>query len=330
MRILVTGGSGFIGTNLIDYLIKNKIELLNIDINPPQKQNQQRFWKECNILNKDKLLKVFNNYNPTHVVHLAARTDTEEKTIVGYTTNTEGTANVLEAIKATSSVQRVIITSTQFVYQSNRELRHDEDYAPYTIYGESKVISEQLTRKASLKCIWTIIRPTNVWGPWHKRYPNEFWFILKKGKYIHPGGKTTIRSYGYVGNVIYQIMKILKAPSEQVNRKLFYVGDKPIDLLDWVNGFSIKLTGHEVLIVPRFIVRTLGLLGDFFSIFGMKFPIKSSRYKSMTTNNIAPMDKTFALFGNPPYTMNDGINETVEWLIEQNPKFWARKDKFSH
>ena len=65
-----------------------------------------------------------------------------------------------------------------------------------------------------------------------------------------------MRSYGYVGNVIWQIMKILEA-SPIRDKKVFYVGDQPIDLYKWVNGFSLLQRGRNVTITPRVIVHGL-------------------------------------------------------------------------
>ncbi len=318
MKILITGGSGFIGTYLIDHLLAQNIDVVNIDKERPKKESHISCWRKCDIVEQVPLIKIVKDYAPAHIIHLAARTDTEGKrTLDDYVANTAGTANVLDAIKATPNVERVIITSTQFVHYKKGVPAHDEDYAPHTVYGQSKVISEQLTRQANLKCIWTIIRPTNIWGPLHPRYPHEFWRVLQKGLYLHPGGKPVLRSYGYVGNVVFQIEQILKAPIALVNRKVYYVGDMPINLLEWTNGFSIALTGKPVKVVPRFVLRGVALIGDLLSLAGIKFPIYSSRYHSMTENNTAPMIPTNEAFGIPPYSLNDGIKETIEWLKDE-------------
>lgn len=320
MKYLVTGGSGFIGTNLIDRLIQDDHEIVNIDVSPPKLPSHSPFWKNIDILNTEELLHAFEGFQPTHVIHLAARTDTDGAHLNEYLVNTKGTQNVLAAIKATRSVSRVIITSTQFVNQYHGIPKDDFDYAPHTVYGESKVITEQLTRQIGLACVWTLIRPTNIWGPWHIRYPHEFWRILGKGMYFHPGGKKVVRSYGYVKNVVHQIMKILEAEPERVQSKVFYVGDEPIDLLAWVNGFSVAQTGKPVRIVPFFFVRTLALIGDVLSIFHIKFPITGSRYKSMTTSNNAPMEPTIREFGRPPFSLEEGIKDTVNWLRIHYPE----------
>jgi GlcNAc-P-P-Und epimerase len=319
-RYLVTGGSGFIGTNLIEELLKRGLAVLNVDIARPNIDAHGVVWKKQDILEGAGLRAAFAEFQPTHVIHLAARTDTDGTRLEEYEVNTKGTENVLDAIVAMPSIERVIITSTQFVNQYHGTPRDDLDFAPYTTYGESKVIAEQLTRAAGLRCVWTIVRPTNVWGPWHLRYPYEFWRVLGKGLYFHPGGHTVIRSYGYVKNVVWQILQMCEAPSAQVRSRVYYVGDAPINLLDWVNGFSVRQIGRKVWIVPSGLIRLLALVGDVMKARGFRFPITSSRYKSMTTSNDAPMEPTLAAFGKPPYSLDEGIEQTVAWLRVKHPE----------
>jgi nucleoside-diphosphate-sugar epimerase len=330
MKYLVTGGSGFIGTHLIEELLARNCELLNIDIAPPKIETHGSFWKQVDILDPVELQRAFLDFMPTHVIHLAARTDTDGHTLDGYEVNTKGTGNVLAAIKATGSVQRVIITSTQFVNQYHGTPRDEFDFAPHTAYGKTKVITEQLTRQAELEPVWTIIRPTNIWGPWHLRYPHEFWRILGKGLYFHPGNRRIVRSYGYVKNVVYQIMRIFASMPEAVSSRVYYVGDEPIELLAWVNGFSVRQTGRRVRVVPAVLLRALALFGDALALLHVRFPLTSSRFRSMTTSNAVSMAETIKAFGQPPFSLEDGIEDTVKWLrlhypeivkTEQPPRF---------
>ena len=318
MHILVTGGSGFIGTNLIDTLLEEGVSIINLDINPPKKSIHKPYWQECDILDFDKTLKAFEKFRPTHVIHLAARTDTNSDDIDEYKANTEGTINVLNCIKSIPQVKRVIITSSQFVFGPPGLPKHDEDYKPIGAYGMSKVLSEKATQTADLECIWTIIRPTNVWGPWHPRYPKEFWLVLRKGLYVHPSGKPAIRCYGYVKNVIFQMIRILNSPKNLVDRSVFYLGDPPIPLIKWADGFSVAVTGKPVKIVPRWFIKLLAGVGSLVSKFGISFPITLSRYVSMTQDYITPVEDTIKRFGQPPYFLEEGIDETVIWLNQ----FW--------
>jgi len=317
VRLLVTGGSGFIGTNLIEYLRTRNASFLNIDISAPLCSQHTPFWKKVDILNPQALQKTFREFKPKCVVHLAARTDVVEGTTVeqDYRVNTEGTENVISAIKATPSVARVVITSTQYVHQPGHIPTDDEDYEPHTVYGQSKVITEKLTRQANPECTWTIIRPTNVWGPWHMRHRRELLRVLKKGFYLYPGKKTVIKSCGYVKNVVYYILRILEIPKETVNGKTFYIGDEPIDQFEWVNSMSRQLRGRNVYIVPRWIMHGMALVGDVITVVrGCKFLINSDRYKNMTTDYLIPMKKTFDVLGKGPHTLEEGVRDTAAWL----------------
>lgn len=255
-------------------------------------------------------------FAPTALVHMAARTDCVEDTTVeeGYAVNAIGTRNVLDAVRATPSISRVIIVSTQYVAGPGRLPDGDEDYFPHTVYGQSKVITEQLTRKAGLNCAWTIIRPTNVWGPWHFRYSREALRVIKKGFYFHPNGPPVVCSYAYVGNVVWQIEQILKAEVGLVNQQVYYVGDKPVEMANWVDAFSMALRGRHIRRVPLWLLRGVGFAGDVLKIAGVRFPLTSSRLKSMTRDYVTPMDKTFEVFGEPPFDLHQGVAETVKWL----------------
>lgn len=327
MKILITGGSGFIGTNAVEAFSQRGWNTLNYSTQAPLKSEHTHFWKTGDILDSGFLQETFREFQPDLVLHLAARTDCDEKTTVaaGYRVNTEGTRNVLNAIRATPSIQRVIITSSQFVCAPGRLPKNDTDYFPETVYGESKVVTEKLTREANLPCCWIIVRPTNIWGPWHMRYRREFWRVLERRLYVHPGRQPVIRSYGYVRNVVDQMRKIFDANVDLVRGQTFYLGDRPINLLDWVNGFSKALTGREARVVPRWLMRAFARLGDVPSyLTGKPFLINSSRFRSMTTNYETPMEKTLELFGENPYSLQAGIEETVQWLKSyQGPNEFA-------
>ena len=317
MRILVTGGSGFIGTNAVEAWSRGGDSVLNYSIHPPLNPEQASYWRAGDILDPSATIAVFREFQPDRVLHLAARAECDENTTVekGYRANTEGTRNVLAAVRATASVQRVIITSSQFVCAPGRLPKNDTDYFPETVYGQSKVVTEQLTREANLPCCWTIIRPTNIWGPWHMRYRREFWRVVERGLYVHPGRKPVIRCYGYVKNVVHQIRRIFEADVGLVRGRTFYLGDRPINLYHWTNGFSRALGGHEVRVVPRPIMRALALVGDIPTyLTGKPFLISSSRFRSMTTDYETPMERTFELLGENPYTLEAGIDDTVKWL----------------
>jgi len=325
MKVFLTGGSGFIGINLVEELVRRGEDVLNFDIAAPRCADHVKYWQPGDLLDAAALRQAMSDFAPDAVFHLAARADCDESTTVeaGYRANTAGTANFLEAVKASPSVKRAIIVSSQYVAGPARLPVGDEDYFPHTIYGQSKVITEQLTRSTGLFCCWTLVRPTNVWGPWHWRYPQEFWRIAAKGIYFHPGGAPVRRCYAYVGNVVWQMLRVLDLPEEKVNRQTFYVGDVVADIYDWASGFCVSLCGRPAPKIPRPMLRTIALVGDVITaIRGKQFYLTSSRYRSMTSDYPTPMEKTFAILGKGPFSLEQGIDETVKWLRQHGgPEF---------
>nr|WP_255550754.1 NAD(P)-dependent oxidoreductase [Granulicella sp. dw_53] len=314
-RLLVTGGSGFIGTNLIEWAASHpRYQVKNLDQNEPLDHAQTRYFTHCNLLDRSALTEQLRGFKPTDIVHLAGRTDMLGESLDDYASNHVGTENLLHAILEVGTVERAIFTSSQFVVGPGTPPQHDLDFRPHTIYGESKVLSEKAVRANNLPYIWTIVRPTNIWGKWHPRYPREFWRVLQQGRYLHPSGRPVVRCYGYVGNVVEQLMTILERPADVVNGKVFYVGDAPIELADWVNAFSLELTGRQVREVPWGVLSLIARFGDFVLSCGGKFPLFSSRLRSMTEDYVTPMEPTFAALGNPSITMDEGVRTTVKWL----------------
>lgn len=313
-RVIVTGGSGFIGTHLVARLMEQGHQVLNLDKAGPLDVKQKPLHRPADILDATALRNEFDSFQPQWLFHLAARTDCDETTTVeaGYAMNTVGAANVLAAA---TSLERALITSSQYVCRPGYKPANDQDYCPHTVYGWSKVETERATRRASLKCPWVIVRPTNIWGPWHMRYRQQVWRAIQRGVYLHPGGEPVIRSYGYVGNVVRQMLGLVEADASAVHGKIFYLGDAPRDLRDWVNGFSRALRGRPVTVVPRVLLRSIGLAGDLIGkVSGREFLIHSSRYRSMVTSESAPMTATFDLLGPSPVSLDQAVDETVQWL----------------
>lgn len=315
-RIFLTGGSGFFGSNLIDFYKGYDVEILNFDISKPLNHCDENLWIEGDILDAEALLSAMRSFRPDVVIHLAARTECDENTTVeeGYVVNTDGTKSLLNAIEQCDTIERVIITSSQFVCGPGRQPEGDDDYFPHTVYGESKVITEKLARAADLDCCWSIIRPVNVWGPYHERYSREFWKVASKGWYLHPDVPAPTRTYGYIGNVVWQINGILSAARESVDGEVFYVGDEPVRIDQWSIGFYRAFRGKEPLRLPILLLKFLAVIGDCISWVTRKpFLITSSRLKSMTVDYLSPITKTEHLLGVAPYSLDEGIRETVEW-----------------
>jgi GlcNAc-P-P-Und epimerase len=329
-KILITGSSGFIGTNLIELFEEKGYNFINFDKNKPIKENQSKYWYKGNILDIDALLKAFEVYCPTIVIHLAAKTDTASSNLEDYIENTKGTANVISVIENSKTVKRTVITSTQYVYKnSSRPFPlNDNEYAPHTTYGISKMISEEFLRNSVMKCNWTIIRPTNVWGPWNLRYPLQLWRFMDKGLYWHPCKRAVVRTYAYVKNLTHQLDAIINADEEKINKKTFYLGDLPMDSFVWLSELSMQIRGKKVKHLPELIFRLAACMGDIMIKLHIKFPINSQRFHNMIEDFYAPTNITVREFGFYTDDLSICMKETNDWINGEGLKFfdyWANK-----
>jgi nucleoside-diphosphate-sugar epimerase len=323
-KILVTGGSGFIGTNVIEHFLSRGYEVLNIDIARPQDINHNHIYKDVDILNLAGLKTVFKDFSPEYVIHLAARTDLhEKKDINGYLANTKGVENMVAAISVQNSVERCIFASTKLVCPTDYTPKSTDDYCPNTLYGRSKVLGEKILKNSTtMQCDWCIVRPTSIWGPWsispHIPY-GTFFQMISRGRYFHPGYSNPTRSFGYVGNVVFQFEKLLEATREQIHKQVFYMTDyDTFTIQDWADTISMKLKGRKVKVLPDLIVQLFAWAGDIMKFCGIKEPPFSSfRLANMRADTsgipTGPIEK---ITGPLPYSMEQGVEETIAWLQE--------------
>lgn len=313
-KILITGGSGFIGTNLVDYYVKKGWTVKNIDIKVPQNQQAHDVWEECDITDIETLSTSIKNFAPDYIVHLAARTDLDGVTVDDYQANTIGVENMLKVAATLPQLKKILITSSMLVCHTGYIPKNQLDYAPSTRYGESKVITEQLTWANKPQCDWAILRPTSMWGPWFDVPYRNFFDIVKKGMYFHIGHHSCSKTYGYIENAVYQIHQILTTPTENEDNKVFYLGDEPaIFIEEWANQIA-KEFGKKIPRIPFWLICIAAWCGDVLKLFGIYFPMTSFRLKNMTTDNIIPLNNTKEIAPNPPADRISGIKRTLAWM----------------
>ena len=75
MKIAVTGGSGFIGTNIVEDLLAKNYTVLNIDWHEPKIPERTNIWKNVDICDGEALEEALLKFKPDYILHLAARTD---------------------------------------------------------------------------------------------------------------------------------------------------------------------------------------------------------------------------------------------------------------
>ena len=313
MKILITGASGFIGTNLLESLCGD-YEVINVDFNTPKNEKYIGYWRNVDIVDFKSLQKVVADFAPDYIVHLAARTDLDGKTLEDYNANTVGVENILKVAGELPNLKKIIITSSMLVCKAGYMPKSQYDYNPTTVYGESKVCTERITWDNQPKCDWAIVRPTSIWGPWFGVPYRNFFDMVKAKMYFHIGHRSCSKTYGYVENAVYQIKQILFNETLDMENKVFYLGDRPaIYIEEWAEQIAGQL-GHKVLRFPYWLIRCAAWFGDVVGKLGVHFPMTSFRLKNMTTDNIINVDNTYQIAPNPPVDRVEGIKRTLKWM----------------
>ena len=192
-KILITGGSGFIGSNLVNLLLKKKYAVINIDksaysANPYNvkkfRNNKNYLFFKLDINQRTKIIKIIKKYKPEGIINLAAEThvdrsiDDAEKFIK---TNIGGVYNLLEILrklkKKTKNKMKFLQISTDEVYgdiPGSKLASEKDNYNPSSPYSASKASADQLVkaygRTYGIKTL--IANPCNNYG--QNQFPEKF------------------------------------------------------------------------------------------------------------------------------------------------------------
>jgi len=320
MRVLVTGGSGFIGTNTMDYLIRKGIPCINVDFEPPKLMSHQEFWYNVDIRDYEKLESIILQFQPTHVLHLAAALGMEHKTLDTLNTNIKGVENLIRIVEKSSFLKRTMFTSSLLVCKNGYIPDNDTDYCPPNLYGESKVIGEKLVRSANSICNWVIVRPTSIWGPWFDYSYKAFYKTIDKNRYVHIGRNEFQKPASYVGNTVHMLMKILLTDDSRVDKETYYLADYPwYSTKEWANSIQEVLQTKPIKTAPLWLLRLIAIFGDILkTIVGLDPPLTSFRLKNMLIGGNYPTGNTEELCGKLPFSLNQGVQKTAQWMYENN------------
>jgi len=192
-KIIVTGGSGFVGSNLVQLLLKKKYFVINIDkssysANPYNmrefKKNKNYLFFKLDINKRKKIFKILKKYRPIGIFNLAAEThvdrsiDSPENFLKS---NVFGVYNLLEVLRKLKKNRKkqikLLHVSTDEVYgdlEKNKFAKENTAYNPSSPYSASKASADQLikayTRTYGIKTV--IANPCNNYGP--NQFPEKF------------------------------------------------------------------------------------------------------------------------------------------------------------
>ena len=319
-KILITGGSGFIGTNLVESYVLRGDHVLNIDIAPPRNAVHKRFWCKVDLMDIVAQEKAVRKFDPDYIYHMAARTDLDGKNLESYAANTDGVSNVINSIRGLISLKRIIFASSRLVCKIDYHPKDEFDYCPTTNYGESKVTGENIVRESkAIPCPWVIVRPTSIWGPWFDIPYKTFFLSIARNHYVHPGKQDIYKSFGYVENSVYELQKLMSAPADKVNGKTFFLEDyPPINVREMATFIQETMGSKTIKTAPLAALKVAALVGDMLKLTGWKNPpLTSFRLSNLLTEMVYESVALEAIVGKLPYSMKGGVIKTVEWMCTQ-------------
>lgn len=313
MKVAIIGGSGFVGTGLIDLLASSdQFDLLNIDKNISEKF--PNISVIGNVMDKDALI---SQLQGTDVVVLLAAEHRDDVTPVSlyYDVNVEGMRNTLEAMEA-NNVQRIIFTSSVAIYGLDKN-NPDESFPadPFNHYGKSKWDAEQVLQEWYKKHEhWNIniIRPTVIFGEGNRGNVYNLLNQIANGKFMMIGKGNNQKSMSYMRNVIAFIKFLIEEKKTGYN--IYNYVDKP----DFTTNDLVHHTS-EILnknIPTTHIPYWLGMLGGYgFDILAWlsrkKLNISSVRVKKFCAVTQYDSTKAMASGFEPPYTMEEGLRNML-------------------
>ena len=264
-KVIVTGGAGFIGSNLVDRLVNDGYKVIVID-NESSECNEQFYYNDkaeyhkLDVENYDAIQPLFKNVK--YVFHLAAEAriqPTLDRPVKACMTNFIGTCNVLEASRR-NNVKRVMYSSTSSAYglKNSIPLIETMDRDCLNPYSVTKVAAEDLCKMYyslyGLECV--IFRYFNVYGerqPLKGQYAPVVGLFLEmkkagKAMTVVGDGKQT-RDYTYVGDVVEANILASKTENKSALAEVYNVGTgtnhSVLDLVDLIDGDHVHIPARD-------------------------------------------------------------------------------------
>ena len=298
---IITGSSGFVGSNLSPYFKKKHKKVLGVSRNPSDGEVDYKNIK----------ITLLNNSNS--FIHLAGKAHDLKKTSEEndyYEVNTELTKKLFDRFLKSDCETFIYMSSVKAVAdQADGVLTENVKPSPITFYGKSKLAAEEyiLSRKKLKNKRVYILRPCMIHGPNNKGNLNLLYSFISKG-IPYPFGKyLNKRSYVSVENLCFIINELIDNP--KIESGIYNVADdtslSTIELVQVMSEVLCKPT--RILKLPKLFVRFIAKVGDVFPI-----PINSERLLKLTENyEVSNLKIKNAIQKNLPLSSSEGIRKTI-------------------
>jgi CDP-glucose 4,6-dehydratase len=251
MKILVTGGSGFIGSHLVEELINKGADVAVVDINDDKNSyffrqllyKKSRFFK-IDITDREKITEFILKNNFDYIYHLAAEAIVEKSYNDPYNafeTNVMGTVNILEAVRASKGIKGVIVASSDKAYGKTKK-KYTEDSPlrgdhPYDVSKScTDLISQAYYKTYGLPVVVT--RFGNVYGEGDSHIdriiPGICEAIIKKKTLPIRSDGTYVRDYLYVKDVTAGYILLLEKINETKGNAYNFSSEDTYSVLDLI------------------------------------------------------------------------------------------------
>lgn len=313
MKIGIIGGSGFVGTRLIENLSSHEdISVLNLD--KKQSDKYPKLTRIVNVLDLESLKRELKGVE-TVVLLAAEHRDDVTPTSLYYEVNVQGMRNTLEAMKI-QGISRLVFTSTVAIYGLNKNNPNESFEAdPFNHYGKSKWQAELVLQdwyKDHPHWNINIVRPTVIFGEGNRGNVYNLLKQIASDKFVMIGKGNNEKSMSYVGNVV-AFIKFLIIEKKKGYNYYNYV-DKPDFTTKSFVEHTCKVLDKKT---PAFhIPYWLGLIGGYgFDLIAFitrkKLSISSIRIKKFCA--VTKYDATKAMSSGfvPPYALKHGLRNVL-------------------
>ena len=321
MRVLVTGGTGFVGSHLVRRLLARGHEVVSLDKGAGLFDDELRAAGARLITGSVTESEDVNRAteNCELVYHLASPFgDILQPDAVYWDIEVNGTRNVLEAA-AQHRVRRVVHCSTQGVHGIIERPPGDENspVTPRDYYCYSKAEGERVCQEFIAKGMdVVIVRPTSVYGPGDTRGWLKLYRMVSSGWFLMIGDGKTLNHPVYVENLVDVFELVADNPSAK--GRIYLAGDEEsVTLTQLVRGVGAAL-GSEVRIFrfPWYQVAWLGasVIEVVSKAVGIKPPVFRRRLSWFKTNRAFRIDRARDELGyHPRVPLSEGLARTAHW-----------------